>query len=108
MPQVASAATTAAASEEASSASHICATDVPNVVAATASGTSTAAAPPSGGGPAQVGTVIVLLGPLGFAPRVISDCHFRKKATEYDRKPGIKWFSCTEKLQSDTALFAPG
>jgi hypothetical protein len=27
--------------------------------------------------------------------RVISDCHFRKTATEYDRKPGIKWLSCT-------------
>jgi hypothetical protein len=31
------------------------------------------------------------------AIRVISDCHFRKKATEYDRKSGIKWLSCTEK-----------
>jgi hypothetical protein len=31
------------------------------------------------------------------APRVISDCHFRKTGTEYDRKPGIKWLSCTEK-----------
>jgi hypothetical protein len=30
-------------------------------------------------------------------PRVISDCHFRKTATEYDRKTGIKWLSCTEK-----------
>jgi hypothetical protein len=29
--------------------------------------------------------------------RVISDRHLRKTATEYDRKPGIKWFSCTEK-----------
>jgi hypothetical protein len=29
--------------------------------------------------------------------RVISDCHFRKTATEYDRKPGIKWLSCTAK-----------
>jgi hypothetical protein len=27
---------------------------------------------------------------------VISDRHFRKTATEYDRKPGIKWLSCTE------------
>jgi hypothetical protein len=38
--------------------------------------------------------------PLGAwmgAQRVISDCHFRKTATEYDRKPGIKWLSCTEK-----------
>jgi hypothetical protein len=26
-----------------------------------------------------------------------SDCHFRKTATEYDRKPGIKWLSCTAK-----------
>jgi hypothetical protein len=30
-------------------------------------------------------------------PRVISDCHFRKTGTEYDRKPGIKWLRCTEK-----------
>jgi heme oxygenase len=29
--------------------------------------------------------------------RVISDCHFRKTAPEYDRKPGIKWLSCTAK-----------
>ena len=29
--------------------------------------------------------------------RVISDCHFRKTATEYDRKHGIKWLGCTEK-----------
>jgi hypothetical protein len=29
--------------------------------------------------------------------RVISDCHFRKTGTEYDRKPSIKWLSCTEK-----------
>jgi hypothetical protein len=29
--------------------------------------------------------------------RVISDCHFRKIATEYDRKTGIKWLSCTAK-----------
>jgi hypothetical protein len=29
--------------------------------------------------------------------RVISDCHFRRTATEYDRKPGIKWLRCTEK-----------
>ena len=28
--------------------------------------------------------------------RVISDCHFRKTGPEYDRKPGIKWLSCTE------------
>jgi hypothetical protein len=27
----------------------------------------------------------------------ISDCHCRKIATEYDRKPGIQWFSCTAK-----------
>ena len=33
--------------------------------------------------------------------RVISDCHFRKTATEYDRNPGIKWLSCTVKWQSD-------
>ena len=29
--------------------------------------------------------------------RVISDRHFRKTATEYDRKPGTKWSSCTAK-----------
>jgi hypothetical protein len=29
--------------------------------------------------------------------RVISDCHFRKAATEFDRKPGIKWLSGTAK-----------
>jgi hypothetical protein len=33
----------------------------------------------------------------GGDPRVISDCHFRKTATEYDRKNGLKWLSCTEK-----------
>jgi hypothetical protein len=26
-----------------------------------------------------------------------SDCHFRKTATEYDRKPGMKWLRCTAK-----------
>jgi hypothetical protein len=31
------------------------------------------------------------------ARRVISDCHFGKTATEYDRKTGIKWLSCTDK-----------
>ena len=31
------------------------------------------------------------------APRAKSDCHFKKTATEYDRKPGIKWLSCTAK-----------
>jgi hypothetical protein len=29
--------------------------------------------------------------------RVISDCHFRKTATEYDRETGITRMSCTEK-----------
>ena len=33
----------------------------------------------------------------GGERRVISDYHFRKKATEYDRKPAIKWLSCTAK-----------
>ena len=33
----------------------------------------------------------------GTGPRVIFDCHFRKAATDYDRKNGIKWLSCTEK-----------
>jgi hypothetical protein len=28
---------------------------------------------------------------------VISDCQFRKTATEYDRKPGIERLSCTAK-----------
>ena len=37
-------------------------------------------------------------------PWVISDCHFRKTATEYDRKTGIKWLSCTEKRQPDITL----
>jgi hypothetical protein len=32
-----------------------------------------------------------------FAPRVLSDCHVRKTATEYDRKPGIKWLGCNAK-----------
>jgi hypothetical protein len=31
------------------------------------------------------------------APRVISDCHVRKAATEYDRATGIKLLSCTAK-----------
>ena len=31
------------------------------------------------------------------ALRVISDCHFRKAGTEYDRETGIKWLSYTEK-----------
>ena len=26
----------------------------------------------------------------------ISNCHFRKTATGYDRKPGIKWLSCAK------------
>jgi hypothetical protein len=26
-----------------------------------------------------------------------SDCHFRNTAREYDRKPGMKWVSCTAK-----------
>jgi hypothetical protein len=33
----------------------------------------------------------------GGEPRVISDCHVRKTATEFDRKPGIKWLSGTAK-----------
>ena len=33
----------------------------------------------------------------GGGHRVISDCHCRKTATEYDRKTGIKWLGCTEK-----------
>ena len=31
------------------------------------------------------------------APRDKSDCHFEETAAEYDRKPGIKWLSCTTK-----------
>ena len=34
---------------------------------------------------------------VAVRPRVISDCHFSKTATEYDRKPGIKWLSRTAK-----------
>ena len=41
-------------------------------------------------------------GGSGVAHRVISDCHFRKTATEYDRKPGINWLSCTAKWRSDS------
>ena len=33
----------------------------------------------------------------GCAYRVMSDCHFRKTVTEYDRKSGIEWLSCTGK-----------
>jgi hypothetical protein len=33
----------------------------------------------------------------GGAPRDKSDCRFRKTATDYDRKPGIKRLSCTAK-----------
>ena len=29
----------------------------------------------------------------GGGARVVSECHLRKTATEYDRKPGIKWSS---------------
>jgi hypothetical protein len=36
--------------------------------------------------------------------RVISDCCFRKTTTVYDRKPGIRWLSCTAKWQSDITL----
>jgi ectoine hydroxylase-related dioxygenase (phytanoyl-CoA dioxygenase family) len=31
------------------------------------------------------------------APRVLSDRHFRKTATGYDKKTAIKWSSCPEK-----------
>jgi hypothetical protein len=31
-------------------------------------------------------------------------CHFRKTATGYDRKPGIKWLSCTVKWWSGATL----
>jgi hypothetical protein len=41
-------------------------------------------------------TANVLLVGVRGARRVISDCHFRKTATEYDRKTGIKWSSSTE------------
>jgi hypothetical protein len=30
-----------------------------------------------------------------YGARVVSDCQFRKTATEYDWKSGIKWLSCT-------------
>ena len=52
----------------------------------------------SGEGIADILLLIVQMtcDPRG-ALRVISDCHSRKAATEYDRKPGIKWLSCTEK-----------
>ena len=38
---------------------------------------------------------------------VISGCHVRKAATEYDRKPGIKWPSCNAKWQSDILATLP-
>jgi hypothetical protein len=36
-------------------------------------------------------------GAFGVPRRDKSGCHFRKAATEYNRKPGIKWFSFTAK-----------
>jgi hypothetical protein len=36
-----------------------------------------------------------LYGGGGGDDRDKSDCHFRITATEYDRKPGIQWLSCT-------------
>ena len=36
-----------------------------------------------------------LLDAHGELTRDTSDCRFRKAATDYDRKPGIKWLSCT-------------
>jgi Na+/proline symporter len=62
----------------------------------------------SEGAAPEVGSPATVLGSLwasalafrrggGGACRVISDCHFRKTATEYDRKPAIKWLSCTAK-----------
>jgi hypothetical protein len=41
------------------------------------------------------------------APGDGSDRHFRKTAPGYDRRPGIKWLSCTAKWQSDIALDVP-
>ena len=60
------------------------------------------------GGSEQLVLVRGYPGPLGVpfakiptdqpgANRAVSDCHFTKTSTEYDRKPGIKWLSCTEK-----------
>jgi hypothetical protein len=39
---------------------------------------------------------VATLAPAGAA-RDKSDCCFRKTATEYDRKPGMKWLSYTAK-----------
>ena len=46
--------------------------------------------------PAGVGSAGMSAG-QGGESRDKSDCHFRKTATEYDRKPGIKRLSCTAK-----------
>ena len=43
-------------------------------------------------------------------PRDKSDCHFRKAATEHDKRPGIifiKWSSSTAKWQPDMTLGGP-
>ena len=56
------------------------------------------------GVPRGVGAAKLASGQLVGDHRVISDCHFRKTATEYDRKPGMKWLSCTAKRQSDITL----
>jgi hypothetical protein len=48
-------------------------------------------------GPDDIPLGAFLVDGNGGEYRVISDCQFRKTATEYDRKTGIKWLSCTEK-----------
>jgi hypothetical protein len=50
---------------------------------------------------AQFAAVVAALEPTAFELLVaapgISDCRFRKTATEYDRKPGVTWLRCTAK-----------
>jgi hypothetical protein len=41
-------------------------------------------------------------------PRVRPDYHFRRTATEYDRKPGMKRLSCAAERHSDMAPSGPG
>ena len=49
------------------------------------------------GGAAALAAAALRLKEFTAEGRGKSDCHFRKTATEYDRKPGIKWLSCTVK-----------
>jgi hypothetical protein len=65
---------------------------VRRVVAAARGGTVTRPAPATRPPPTRA-TVVVMEGRGGGAARVISGCHFRKTATEYDRK---NWYKVVE------------